>query len=92
MHTLQHGDDGGDQVTHLSVQPQQRHVMCGLRLQEAVIAETEHVGEVWMEEHLGGVIPLDGVILGVVKQVMLTEDDLNGSCHVRADREARNPP
>ena len=51
-------------MTHFSVQPEQGHVVCWLRLQEAVIAESEDIGEVRMEEDLGGVIPLDGVVLG----------------------------
>ena len=60
----------------MSVQAEQGHVVCGLRLQESVITKTKHVGEVRMEEHLGGVISLDGVILGEPQQVVLTEDNL----------------
>ena len=60
----------------MSVQAEQRHVVCGLGLQEAVITEPEDVGEVGMEEHLGGVISLDGVILGESQQVVLAEDNL----------------
>ena len=60
----------------MSVQAEQGHVVSGLRLQESVITETKHVGEVRMKEHLGGVISLDGVILGESQQVVLTEDNL----------------
>ena len=36
----------------MAVHAEQRHVVCRLRLQESVITETKHVGEVRMEEHL----------------------------------------
>ena len=65
------------QDSHLSVKTQQRHVVCWLWLKEAVIPESEHVGEVWMEKDLGGVISLDGVILGWTQQIVLAEDNLN---------------
>ena len=64
-------------MTHLSVQPEQGHVVCWLRLQEAVIPESEDIGEVRMEEDLGGVIPLDGVILGEPQQVVLAQNHLS---------------
>ena len=59
----------------MAVHAEQRHVVCRLRLQEAVITETKHVGEVRMEEHLGGAISLNGVILGESQQVVLAEDN-----------------
>ena len=64
-------------ITHLSVKLEQGHVVCWLRLQEAVIPKSEDIGEVRMEEDLGGVIPLDGVILGETQQVVLAQYNLS---------------
>ena len=52
--------------------------MSGLRLQEPVLSHPEHVGEVWVEIDLGGVVSLDVLILPGVEDVVLAEDHLEG--------------